>query len=252
MPDRLGSDGSGWTRASKRRPTYIDPHSFQEDGLRNGGIVSEARGARVTGVVGTFLLSLPLIAVGVGEATAQVPGNIDWPAATGGDGVAVAVDATQGLNLGSGESLYLGARVLMGMPRAAVWVGGGYGGLAGAGDNVGGGGAGFALQLAESGVTSLSLEAGVGFGRQFGSWIWGVPAGLTLWLIPEASRAKPFVRAHAVAAGGGGSGTEVGGSGMAGVEVVLPNGMGLHLALQFEKLGFEEALVIGGGVAFGR
>ncbi len=216
--------------------------------------VAVSRDDRAARSVRAPLRSLSLVVLSLMApvgALAQVPGNIDWPAETGGTGVVVALDASRGLNFGSGQSLYTGARLTFGMPRAAVWFGGGYAGLAGAGDNVATGGAGFALELSESASAQLSLEAGFGFGRKYGSWIWGVPAGVTVRFGRTGSPAKPFVRAHGIVSGGAGSGTEVGVSGIGGVEVRLAGGMGFHLALQMEKLGEEEALVVGGGISVG-
>lgn len=200
----------------------------------------------------TFFTSVGLTLLWGMNAAAQIPGNIDWPVGAWAEGTVVAVDATQGLNFDSGESLYLGARAVFGLPEATVWLGAGYAGLSGAGDNIGTGGAGLALPLAESNATRLSLEAGFGVARKSGSWIWGAPAGVALWFGPADAPVRPFVRVHGIVGGGAGSGTDVGASGIGGIEARLDSGVGLHLALQWEKLGEGEALVIGGGVSFGR
>ena len=181
----------------------------------------------------------------------QIPGNIDWPARPGGVGARVLVDATRGLNADSGESWFVGGRASLSLPKAAVWIGGGYAGLAAAGDNVATGGGGFAFALSSSGVTTLAIDGGVGLTRQGGQWIWGAPVGFTLWIDPPATSAlRPFVRAHGIMVGTG-SDTDIGFSGMGGVEIRIPSGPGLHIGLQWEHLDVSDAVVVGGGVSFG-
>ena len=180
----------------------------------------------------------------------QIPGNIDWPVLPGGTGVRVGVDGTQGLNFDSGEALYLGARAVVSRPEYAFWFGGGYAGIGGSGSESATGGVGFAYALTNFGQNTLSADAGFGLTKQSGTWFWGVPAGLTLWIntLPN-SMIKPFVRAHAILVGG--SGTEVGFSAVGGAEFSLASGLGFQVALQWETLAGSNALVVGGGLSFG-
>ena len=180
----------------------------------------------------------------------QIPGNIDWPVLPGGSGVRVGIDGTQGLNGDSGEALYLGARAVVSRPEYAFSFGGGYAGMGAAGDNVATGGVGFAYALTNFGQNTLSVDAGFGATKQFGTWIWGAPAGLTLWINTLANpMIKPFVRAHAILVGG--SGTDVGFSAVGGAEFTLASGLGFQVGLQWETLAGSNALVVGGGLSYG-
>ena len=181
----------------------------------------------------------------------QIPGNIDWPVLPGGTGVRGVVDGTQGLNSDSGEALYLGARVLHSRPEWAFWFGGGYAGMAASGDNVATGGVGFSYALSNFGQTTLSVDAGFGLTKRSGTWIWGAPAGLTLWInTTPQSLARPFIRAHAILADAGFE-TDVGFSALGGCEFGSASGLGFQVALQWETLDGSNTLVVGGGLSFG-
>ena len=180
----------------------------------------------------------------------QIPGNVDWPVLPGGTGMRVGVDGTQGLNFDSGEALYLGGRVVISRPESAFWFGGGYAGMAAAGSNVATGGVGFAYALSNSGQTTLSVDAGFGLTKQSGEWIWGVPAGLTLWInTPPGSVVRPFIRAHAILADAGFE-TDVGFSALGGCEIGSSSGLGFQVALQWENFSGDNALVVGGSLSF--
>ena len=181
----------------------------------------------------------------------QIPGNIDWPALPGGAGVAIAADVTKGISQDTNKAVYAGARVVMGLPKSAVWFGGGYAGMAAAGDNLVTGGVGFAYALSNFGQNTLSVDAGFGLTKRSGTWIWGAPAGLTLWInTTPQSLARPFIRAHAILADAG-SETDVGFSALGGAEFGSASGLGVQLALQWENLDGDNAIVVGGGLSYG-
>ena len=181
----------------------------------------------------------------------QIPGSVDWPVFPGGTGVRVGVDGTQGLNGDSGEALYLGARAVVSRPEYAFWFGGGYAGIGGSGDEVVTGGVGFAYALTNFGQSTLSVDAGFGATKQSGTWIWGAPAGLTLWINTEGDpTVRPFIRAHGIVVDAG-SGTDVGFSAVGGAEFTLASGLGFQVGLQWETLAGSNAVVVGGGVSFG-
>ena len=202
-------------------------------------------GTSIKGVVAAFVIS-PTGLFG------QIPGNIDWPVLPGGTADArVGIDGTQGLNFDSGESLYLGARDVVSQPDYAVSFGGGVAGLTGSEVTMGTGGAGFAYALTNFGQSTLSVDAGFGLAKRSGNWIWGVPAGLTLWINSEGDpTVRPFIRAHGVVIDSG-SGTDVGFSAVGGAEFILDSGVGFQVALQWQTVEGNNPLVVGGGVSFG-
>lgn len=195
---------------------------------------------------------LPIVAfatISASPLSAQIPGNVDVPVRPGITSTSVALDAAQGLTLDSGESLYLGARVLFPAGSSVVWFGGGYAGMASGAENLATGGGGVAVPLMDGGSVTLAFEGGVGATRRFGSWLWGATSGLTLWLAPVDATLAPFVKAHGLAVHD--FETDFGVSALGGLALRTGAGPEIQLALQWEHVEIADAVVVGASVRLG-
>ena len=210
------------------------------------------RRCRVREVVVHAALAVILVASWARPVIAQIPGNVDWPASPGGTGVTVGADARRGLNSDSGKSLYVGSRVQLHLRRSALWIGGGYSGISAPATDLVTAGAGFAFALAGYGSLTLAVDGGVGTTRTSGTWLWGAPVGLTLWIDPSASSViRPFLRTHGLLVGAGRQ-TDKGFSALAGAEIRTSSGVGLHVALQWEDTRGNQPLGVGAGFSLRR
>ena len=185
-------------------------------------------------------------ALGVFPLSAQIPGNIDFPVRPGGAGLGAVVDVSQGLNLGSGESLYAGGRIIASLPRSAVWVGGGYAGMGSGEDNIATAGGGVAVALAQTGAATVSIDVGAGVAKPGGLLLLGVTAGPTLWLDLPGVPLTPFVHAHGLLVRSDGL-TDLGVSALGGAKLEFPALPDVHVAMQWEHADGVDAVVIGGG-----
>jgi hypothetical protein len=198
--------------------------------------------------VAFLFLSLALVAPAA--SVAQIPGNLDRPVRPAGTGVRIAAEGAYGLNQDSGEALYTGARVTVELSGVALWVGGGIGGLTAGGDNELAAGVGGAVALVRAPNLTLALDTGFGFTDVYGSTHWQAPVGLTLWLSAPGAGVRPFVGGHGIVAKGG-SDTEFGFGGYAGLTLSLGTGVDLYLGAQADKIGDGEPIGIGGGLSVG-
>lgn len=164
--------------------------------------------------------------------------NVDWPVVPGGTGVRISANLAR--RLSESEALYGGGRAIKSLPRAAVWVGGGF--LSGEAT----GGLGLAYNLAES----VSLDAGFGFAKPFPRWSWKVPVGITLWS-ETSSDIRPVGRIIGLIRGAG-SNAEVRLSLVGGIERQPVNGgLGYHVGLQWISEPDTHTFLLGGGLIIG-
>ncbi len=192
-------------------------------------------------------------------ANAQLAGNPVY-AINPGVGVTLAADFGRGINDVSGKTNYLGGRVVVGVPMVSFWAGGGIWDPRGGADKQVAIAGGAAINLIKAPLlpVALSMQAGAGrvsCGTDCSSLNAVLGPSLKINVPVPAVRVEPWIMprvsfSRTTIAGTSDSDFGIGAS--AGVNLKLPAGPGIHLAVDWSRVGdpSREPIVAGIGIHY--
>lgn len=187
---------------------------------------------RVSRIVGAALLFAPVAT----PAVAQQAGNIVYVSPKHGTGISIMGDYARGLNDASGKTNYFGARAIVGLPLITVSAGGGIV-QNGESEFTVGGNASLNILSAPLLPVAVAIHGGVGYLDAGGQTTLNFPIGVAIAVRPPSPGVSfepwiaPRINIRRVSNGTSSTSSNFGVSG--GINIGLPNGIGLHAAFDY-------------------